>query len=236
MTTQSPTLDQELPLVEHLREFRNRLIISLVTLVVTTAIAFPFADQALQILISPLDQKPIALDPTDTIVQYFRVALVGGVAFAMPMILYQIVAFLLPALTNRERRYLIFFIPFATLLFVGGVLFASLVALPVSVTWLQDFGTNFAENQYNLAYYIEFVTTMLLGLGLGFETPLVIYFLAKLGIVTYPFLIKNTRWAFLVTAILAAVLTPTPDPLTMLVVLIPLFLLYLLGVLLARFA
>lgn len=236
MTAQTPTLDQELPLVEHLREFRNRLIIALVSLVVTTAIAFPFADQALQILISPLDQKPIALDPTDTIVQYFRVALVGGVALAMPMILYQIVAFLLPALTNRERRYLLFFIPFATLLFAGGVLFASLVALPVSVSWLQDFGTNFAENQYNLAYYIEFVTTMLLGLGLGFETPLVIFFLAKLGIVTFPFLVKNTRWAFLVTAILAAVLTPTPDPLTMLVVLVPLFLLYLLGVLLAKFA
>lgn len=236
MTAQTPTLDQELPLVEHLREFRNRLIIALVSLVVTTAIAFPFADQALQILISPLDQKPIALDPTDTIVQYFRVALVGGVALAMPMILYQIVAFLLPALTNRERRYLLFFIPFATLLFAGGVLFASLVALPVSVSWLQDFGTNFAENQYNLAYYIEFVTTMLLGLGLGFETPLVIFFLAKLGIVSFPFLVKNTRWAFLVTAVLAAVLTPTPDPLTMLVVMVPLFLLYLLGVLLAKFA
>jgi sec-independent protein translocase protein TatC len=236
MTTQDVTLDQELPLVEHLREFRNRLIIALVTLVVTTAIAFPFADQALQILISPLEQKPIALNPTDTIVQYFRVALVGGISLGMPMILYQIVAFLLPALTNRERRYLFFFLPFATLLFIGGVLFAAIVALPVSVAWLQDFGTTFAENQYNLPYYIEFVTTMLLGLGLGFELPLVIYFLAKLGIVTYPFLVKNTRWAFLITSILAAVLTPTPDPLTMMVVLIPLFLLYLLGVLLAKFA
>jgi sec-independent protein translocase protein TatC len=236
MTTDNPALDRELPLVEHLREFRNRLVIVLVTLAVTTALCMPFADRALELLISPLDQKPIALSPTDTIVQYFRVALVGGVAFAMPMMLYQIVAFLLPALTRRERRYLFFFLPFATLLFAGGVLFAALIALPVSVSWLQDFGTNFAENQYNLPYYVEFVTTMLLGLGLGFELPLVIYFLAKLGIVTYPFLVKNSRWAFLITAIIAAVLTPTPDPLTMLVVLVPLFMLYLLGVLLARFA
>lgn len=236
MTAQSPTIDQEMPLVEHLREFRSRLIIALLSLVVTTAIAFPFAEQALQILISPLDQKPQAVNPTDTIAVYFQVALVGGVALAMPMILYQIVAFLLPALTNRERRYLLFFLPFATLLFVGGVAFAAIIALPVSVAWLQDFGTGFAENQYILTYYVEFVTTMLVGLGIGFETPLVIYFLTKLGIVSYPFLVKNTRWAFLITAVLAAVLTPTPDPLTMLVVMVPLFLLYLLGVLLAKFA
>jgi sec-independent protein translocase protein TatC len=236
MTTDNPTLDREMPLVEHLREFRNRLVIALVTLAVTTALAFPFADQALQILVSPLDRKPVALGPTDSIVQYFKVAMVGGVALAMPMILYQIVAFLLPALTTRERRYLFFFLPFATLLFAGGVLFAATLALPVSVAWLQDFGGEWVINQYNLAYYVEFVTTMLLGLGIGFELPLVIYFLAKLGIVSYPFLLKNTRWAFLITAIIAAVLTPTPDPLTMMVVLIPLFMLYLLGVLLARFA
>jgi sec-independent protein translocase protein TatC len=236
MTTQDVTLDQELPLVEHLREFRNRLVVVLITLVVTTLLAFPLADRALVILVSPLDQTPIALGPTDSIVQYFKVALVGGIALAMPMILYQIVAFLLPALTNRERRYLFFFLPFATLLFIGGILFAAVIALPISVAWLQDFGGEWVVNQYNLAYYVEFVTTMLLGLGLGFELPLIIYFLAKLGIVTYPFLVKNTRWAFLITSILAAVLTPTPDPMTMIVVLIPLFLLYLLGVLLAKFA
>lgn len=236
MTTEAPSIDQEMPLVEHIREFRNRLIVALVTLAITTAIAFPFADRALQILVSPLDQTPIALSPTDAIVQYFKVALVGGVALAMPMILYQIVAFLLPALTSRERRYIFIFLPFATLLFVGGVLFAALIALPVSVAWLQNFGTEWVVNQYNLAYYVEFVTTMLLGLGIGFELPLVIYFLTKLGILNYPFLVKNTRWAFLITAIIAAVLTPTPDPLTMMVVMIPLFLLYLMGVLLARFA
>lgn len=235
-TAELPQLDKEMSLVDHLREFRDRLIVALVTLLVTTAISMPFAEWALTILVSPLDQVPIALNPTDTIVQYFKVAVVGGISLGMPMILYQIVAFLLPALTNREKRYLLFFLPFATILFVSGVLFAALVALPVSISWLQDFGTGFAENQYSLPYYVEFVTTMLLGLGLGFEMPLIIFFLAKLGIVTFPFLIKNTRWAFLITAVVAAIITPTPDPLTMMVVLIPLFGLYLLGVLLAKFA
>lgn len=237
MSAESEPLDGEaMPLIEHLREFRNRLIISLVALVVTTGLSMPFAEKALVILVSPLTQKPQALDPTTTIVQYFKVGLVGGVAMAMPVILYEIIAFLMPALTRRERRYLFFFLPLGTLLFTGGILFGAYVALPISLRFLQSFGQSFAEIQYTLESYISFVTTLLLALGLGFQTPLVIFFLAKLGIVNYRMLLKNTRWAFLITAILAAVLTPTPDPFTMLVVMAPLFLLYLLGVLFARFA
>lgn len=237
MTTQDELYEGEaLPLVEHLREFRNRLVIALSSLLVTTMLAMPFAENVLVLLVSPLKNKPQALAPTDTIVQYFKVALVGGVVMAMPIILYQLVAFLLPALTRREKRMLFFFLPMGTLFFIGGVLFAVFVALPTSLTFLQGFGSSFAEDQYRLEEYISFVTTMMLALGVGFQTPLVIFFLAKLNVVSFPFLIQNTRWAFLITAILAALLTPTPDPLTMLVVMAPLFLLYLLGVLLARFA
>jgi sec-independent protein translocase protein TatC len=227
---------EELPLTEHLREFRNRLVICLLALAVTTAVFMPFADQAILLLTEPLDRKPIALNPTDTITQWFKVAMVGGVALSMPVILYQIIAFLLPALTRREQRYLFLFLPGGTLLFVLGLWFGLQFALPASLGFLQDFGEVFAENQYRLGEYISFVTTMLLALGIGFQTPLVVFFLAKLGIVTYPFLVKNIRWAFLLTSILAAVLTPSPDPQTMLVVMIPLFLLYLFGVFLARFA
>ncbi len=229
-------LDQELPLVEHLREFRTRLIIALLSVVVATVVCMPFADKALQLLITPLINKPQALEPTDTIVQYFKVGMVGGIALSMPVILYQIVAFLMPALTSRERRQLFIFLPLGTFFFIGGLAFGAFVALPISLTFLQSFGQEFAEIQYTLPSYTSFVTTMLLALGIGFETPLVIYFLAKLGIVNYSFLLKNTRWAFLITAILAAVLTPTPDPFTMMVVMVPLFLLYMLGVLMAKFA
>lgn len=234
--TEDPYEGEALPLVEHLREFRNRLIIALVAILVATIVMTPLAEPALNLLISPLEVKPQALSPTDTLLQWFRVAMVGGITLAMPVILYEIVAFLLPALTRREKRYLFFFLPVATFFFLGGVLFGALVALPISLNFLQNFGESFAEIQYRLEDYVSFVTTLLLALGLGFETPLVIFFLVKLGIVQHSTLVKNIRWAFLITAILAAVLTPTPDPWTMLVVMIPLFLLYLLGVLFARFA
>lgn len=237
MTTQDDLYEgQAIPLVEHLRELRQRLIVALIALVVTTAFCMIFADQALQILISPLENKPLALGPTDTVVQYFRVAFVGGVALAMPVILYEITAFLLPALTRRERHFFLLFLPTGTLLFVLGILFGVWIAVPASLNFLQHFGEEFAQIQYRLGDYISFVTTLLLALGLGFQTPLVIFFIAKLGIVTYPTLVKNIRWAFLVTAILSAVLTPTPDPWNMLVVMGPLFILYLIGVFLARFA
>ncbi|MDQ4075035.1 MAG: twin-arginine translocase subunit TatC [Chloroflexota bacterium] len=227
---------EAMPLVEHLREFRDRLIKALIGLIIGMAISMPFAEQVLKVLVRPLNYTPIALSPTDTIVQYIRVSFIGGVALAMPIILYQVIAFLLPALTQREKRYLFVFLPAGTILFVVGLLFGAFVAVPLSIFFLQNFGEEFAVNQWHLERYISFVTTLLLALGLGFQTPLVIFFIAKLGIVNYATLTKNIRWAFLITAILAAVLTPTPDPWNMLVVMAPLFLLYLLGVLLARWA
>lgn len=225
-----------MPLISHLRELRDRLIKAILALILGTVLAMPFTDQAMVFLISPLTNKPQALNPTDAVVQWFKVAFVGGVAIGMPIILYQLIAFLVPALTRRERRYLLLFLPGGTLLFVAGLMFGGFVAVPASLRFLQGFGSEFALHQYRLSEYVSYVTTLLLALGLGFQTPLVIFFIAKLGIVTYPTLIKNIRWAFLVTAILAAVLTPTPDPWNMFVVMLPLFILYLMGVFFSRWA
>ena len=238
MATANPNAyeGETMPLVEHLRELRNRLILSLIALFVCTLICLPFVESALIILTSQLNNPPIVINPTGVIVPYFKVSIIGGIALAMPIILYQITGFFLPALTKHEKRILYIFLPTGTLFFIAGVLFAAFVAMPFSLNFLQLFGEAYTQIQYTLDSYISFVTTMLLALGVAFQTPLVIYFVAKLGIVSYPTLVNNIRWAFLVTAIVAAVITPTPDPFTMLIVMAPLFLLYLLGVFLARFA
>ncbi len=228
--------DKPMPLTEHLRELRSRMWRALLALAATTLISSFFAGRFLQILERPLVLKPQAITPTETIVVYFKVALIMGIALAMPVILYEVIAFLLPGLTPRERRYLFFFIPMATLLFISGILFAALVALPAALRFLQYFGQSYAEIQWTLSSYVSFVTTVLLWNGLGFQTPLIIFLLVKLDIVRYETLRKNWRWAFLVAAVLAAIITPTPDPFNMMVVMFPLFFLYLLGVLLARFA
>lgn len=236
----NPNLDEYLgepmPLVEHLRELRDRLIKALLALAVTTAVSMLFANRFLIFLVEPLPVKPQSITPTEPIVTYFKVALILGLAAAMPVIVYQVVAYLLPALTRREARYLFILVPAATILFALGVAFGSMIALPAALRFLSGFGTDFSQFQPSLDEYVSFITTVLLWLGLSFQTPLVIFFLAKLRIVSYHSLVKNIRWAVLIVVIIAAVITPTPDPFNMLIVAVPLMLLYLLGVLLARFA
>lgn len=228
--------DKAMPLTEHLRELRDRTLRALLALAITTAFGSVFAGRFLEILERPLLLKPQAITPTETIVVYFKVALILGIALAMPVILYEVIAFLLPGLTRQERRYLFFFIPTGTLLFIAGLLFAAFIALPAALRFLQYFGQSYAEIQWTLSSYVSFVTTVLLWNGLGFQTPLVIFILAKLDIVRYETLRQNWRWAFLISAIIAAIITPTPDPFNMTIVMLPLFFLYLLGVFLARFA
>jgi len=176
------------------------------------------------------------VDPTEGFVTYFRVALVLGLVLAIPVILYQVVAFVLPALRRRERRYLYLLLPGAALMFALGLTFGYFVVLPRSINFLAEFMIQYAEPNWRLLNYIAFVTNLLFLVGVVFLTPLVVYILSKLGIVSPAFLTRYRRHAIVVLSVLAAVLTPTPDPFTMFIVLIPMILLYELGILLARFA
>jgi len=224
-------------LMEHLRELRDRLVIITIALCITTVISTVFAWQLFQVLVLPLGGRvPQAISPTETIITYFKVALIAGVVLAMPVIIYQIMRFLLPGLMPKEKRYLYVLVPSASIMFLLGVSFTAFIMLPRMVAFLMAFGSGFVEQQWTLDEYISFVTSLLFWIGLAFETPLVMFFLAKMKIVSYKTLIKNFRFAFLIVAIIAAVITPTPDPFNMLIVMVPLFGLYAFGVLLARLA
>jgi len=224
-------------LLDHLRELRSRLVIIAIALAITTTFSAIFAWRIFEILVIPLGGRvPQAISPTETIVTYFKVALIAGVVLAMPVIVYQLGRFFLPGLLPNEKRYLYILVPSASFMFLLGVAFTALIMLPRMVAFLMTFGSSFVEQQWTLDEYISFVTSLLFWIGLAFETPLVIFFLARMKIVTYESLVKNFRFAILVVAILAAVITPTPDPFNMLIVMVPLLGLYGLGVILARLA
>ena len=228
---------QVMPLMEHLKEMRTRLIWIFAVLFVTTAISFLFAKQAFVILMVPLgDAKLQALRPTETLGNYMKVALLSGLILAMPMIVYQVGRFILPGLTKKEIKYLIFLVPGATLCFLTGVAFAYFIMLPASIGFLQTFMADLIEQQWTVGDYLSFVTALLFWIGVAFELPLFVYFLAKAGIIDAQTLRKNRKYALVVIAILAAVITPTVDPLNMALVMGPLIVLYELGVILARFA
>lgn len=234
-----PELDDELrmTLIEHLEELRQRLIKSVIALGVATLFSLIFARQVLEAFRALLPgEAPLqAFTPTETYVVYFKVSLMCGLAFAMPVIIYQLIAFVVPGLTRQERRWLFMVAPGAGVLFVAGLLFAYFVILPFGLPILQGFLSDLVVQQWRLDYYVSFVVRFLIITGLIFETPLVIFFLSKLGLITQERLARSRRYAIVIAAGVAAILTPTTDPFTMILVMGPMILLYELGVLLARF-
>lgn len=226
-----------MPLMEHLRELRTRLIRAFIALAITTAGSFVFAKQVLVILIAPMgDTLPQALKPTESLGNYMKVALICGVTLAMPFIVYQIGRFVAPGLTRKEKRYLILLVPGATLCFVSGVAFAYFVMLPAAIPFLQGFMADIIEQRWAIGEYLSFVTSLLFWIGVAFELPLFVYFLTKLGIIDARTLSKNRKYAVVIIAVLAAVITPTVDPVNMTLVMGPLIVLYELGVILAKIA
>lgn len=229
--------ETEMTLWEHLDELRSRIIKVVLVLVVTTALSTVFTQQGLEILISPLGaQIPQTIKPTESFSVYFRIALLGGVTLSMPMIIYQAIRFILPGLLPNERKYLFYLLPWVPLCFASGVAFAVLIVLPAAINFMQRFLDTVIENRWTLDNYIAFVTRAAFWMGVVFQTPLLILLLAKLHIVTPRQLARYRKYAVLVIAIIAAIITPTPDPVNMGIVMVPLYLLYEVGILLAKIA
>jgi sec-independent protein translocase protein TatC len=229
--------DKELSLMEHFVELRKRLIIAFIALIVTTGFCMIFAEKGLQLMIRPLGDKiPQAIGVTESFIVYFRVAFIGGLGLAMPIIVFEIVSFLLPGLLPSERKYLYFLIPGVFFCFLLGMAFAAFVMLPAAISFMQGFLTTIVDNRWTLDNYVSFVTQVMFWMGLVFQMPLILFFLGKLGLVTPKSLAKFRKWAILLTAVIAAVVTPTPDPVNMMIVMVPLYMLYEVGVLLTRFA
>lgn len=227
---------------EHLVELRYRTIKAGLALIAASAVSVLFTGKVMQILVRPAgDLKPIFLTPTELFFTYFKVALMVGVLLALPYLIFQLLAFVAPAMEDpKEKRYfrnLVFFgtVP-GTIFFLAGVTFCYVVMLPFALGYLKSFGANIAEPQWTIASYISFVLTFMLGMGVVFETPLVMYVAARMGLMSTRKYISYWRHAVVLIFVVAAVVTPTPDPFNLLLVATPLLMLYGLGILLSRFA
>ncbi|MBC8334047.1 MAG: twin-arginine translocase subunit TatC [Anaerolineales bacterium] len=221
----------------HVEEFRTRLGRVIIGLLVTFSISLAFTEQVLQILLDYMNAvKPVALHPTESIVVYFRVAMLLGVVLVMPYLLYQILAFFLPGLKRSERRILVTSVFGLGFFFALGVTFAAFVMVPLAVGYLQGFMNDLVQPTYSIDGYISFVTTIMLSAGIIFETPLLLGLIARMGLVTAKQLSKGRRVALVSIAVLAAVVTPTPDAFNMLLVMAPLVVLYEVGIFLAWLA
>ncbi len=226
---------KKLTIIEHLEELRTRLVISAIALLVATGLSLIFTGRFLEFLLVPAGGiKPVFLKPTEMFITYFKVAIIGGAALSMPVIVYQLIRFIVPGLKPSEKRYLYILVPATTVLFVLGLAFAYWVLLPFALRYLLTFGGDIANAMISISEYISFVTTLMLWMGVAFELPIIIVFLAKLRVVSYKQLRGYWKYALVGAFLIAAIITPTPDPFNQTLVAVPLYLLYEVGVLFAR--
>ncbi len=222
----------QMSFLDHLNELRYRITRAAIALFIGTVIGFPLARPLLQYLQIPYGERFQALDPTATVVSYFRVSLLVGGIIAIPIITYQLLMFVLPGLTNKEKKRLLTALPAITLLFLIGALFSWFVLIPPALDFLQSFQNDIFRAEWTADGYLGFVTALVFWMGVAFETPLIFFVLSLLGMVSARVLIKNWRIAIVGSGIAAAFITPTIDPVNMFLVMGPLLTLYVISIIL----
>lgn len=230
--------EEELPRMgffDHLEEFRRRLIVCLIAVFVTFLACWAWAPQIFDFLATPLrrvlpaGQNLSYTTLTEPFMMYFRVALFAGIIAASPIILWQLWLFVAPALYRREKRYVWPFILAGVFFFLAGCAFGYYEAFPLVVAFLVGMGKNF-NAVITINEYLSTAMKIIMGLGLCFEMPILIFFLARMGVVSERWLLAKFKYAVLIIFIIAAVITPTPDIATQCVFAVPMILLYLLGI------
>ncbi len=225
-------------ILEHLQELRTRLIWCVIGLVVGVVISTIFTHQLLEFLIQPAkDRAPEAHIVSNKVLgnftTYFKVSLLGGLIIAMPVFVYQALMFVLPGLTPQEKKWVLPIVFGIFVCFAIGVAFAYYVTLPPAMSFLLNFNKDTAENFITITDYIDFTTRMLFWIGVTFETPIFILALASFGVITGRKLLSWWRYVIVLAFLIAAIVTPTPDPLTQTLVAVPMLGLYGIGVVLA---
>ncbi|HAM39933.1 MAG TPA: twin-arginine translocase subunit TatC [Candidatus Omnitrophica bacterium] len=233
----APPESSRLSVGEHLQELRHRLAVSLLAVAAAAVVSLAFADRLLAWLKRPAEPYLTRLaffSPAEGLMAYLKVTLIAGLALAMPVVLYQMWAFVRPALSWKERASGIAFVWWGSLLFALGGAFAYTVCLPLFLKLLLTVGGGAFEPVISVNHYLSFVTGVIVLCGITCELPLVVVMLTRLGVVSPAWLRRMRPLAWLTMLILAAVLTPTTDAVSLMFVAIPMALLYEAGLVIAR--
>jgi sec-independent protein translocase protein TatC len=238
-TPADPGEEKEMSFFDHLEELRWRIIKALLGVVIGTILVWVFIDNVMnEMLLRPIlmlnknlspGQQPIHLQnlkPFGQVFLYMQVAIIGGIVLSVPNLLYQLWAFIAPGLMPKERRYIKSIVFFSSFCFLSGIAFAYFVMLPFALQFFAGFGSPEIANNIAINEYMNFVVSVMLAAGVVFELPMVSWFLSKLGIVTPSFMRHYRRHAFVIIFVLSAFLTPGTDPVSQILLAIPLLILY----------
>jgi sec-independent protein translocase protein TatC len=220
----------------HVGALRRHLVRAALVMSAVTILAFAFASKIIDLLAYPVGgiSALVAIDPTEPIGTFMRVSLLTAFAVTLPYLILEIWLFVGPGLSRDSRIFGLYAIPIAVVFFIGGMAFAYFVLLPQAIPFLVNFGG--ITSQIRPSSYIRFVTSIMFWIGIAFQFPLIIYVLARVGLVKAKVLSANWRLAVVIIAIISAMITPTIDPVNMALVMGPMIVLYFFGILLAKFA
>lgn len=220
-----PDVQTEQPLRDHLQEFRKRLIICLVVVAIAAWACYNYVDDIIALLSGPAG-KLYFMNPSEVFFTYMEIALYAGILFTLPVLLYEVWAFVAPALWPEERRAVLVILPTAVILFYVGLVFAYYLVIPAAVTFFMGFATQTLQPMFSLESYLSFILALTLPFGFIFELPLIVVFLAKIGLVTGDFLKGKRKILIVIAFIFAAVVSPTTDIFTQTMIAVPLIVLY----------
>jgi len=238
----STNSEEKMPLTSHLQELRTRLVRCLTVVGIGFVGCYFFKDYLFAIITKPLaDAMPkhshmIYTGLPEAFFIYMKIAFFASLFLTSPYTLYQVWKFISPGLYKQEKRYVVPFVISSSLLFIGGVLFGYFVALPPAFAFFLEFSTDFLKPMISFREYLDLSLKFLLAFGLSFEMPVFIFFMTKIRIVNSRMLSRQRRWAILLIFIAAAVLTPSPDALSQILMAIPLLFLYEVSIVVARLA
>ncbi len=230
--------EREMTFLEHLEELRWRIIYALIGLVVGAVICWIFIDFLVEdVLLKPAKDNGLVLQnlkPFGQLFLYVQVAIIGGAVLSLPNIFYQLWKFIAPALRKSERKYILWIVFYSTFSFLVGIAFAYYVMIPMAFKFVQQFGTELIKNEFAVDEYVSIIISVILAAGCVFELPMISFFLTKLGILTPDFMKKYRRHSIVIIMILAAFLTPGADPVSQVILAVPLALLYELSILISK--
>ena len=218
--------------LEHLDELRKRLVITVLALLVGFLVCFAFIGPIFDFIMRPLQEilpdggRLVYTEPTEAFFLYIKIAALAGLMLAMPVILSQLWLFVTPGLYAHEKRFAIPFVVLASGFFVGGALFSHFVLFPVAWTFFAGFASDYMEFMPRIQPAFSLYVRLILACGVVFQMPTLVFFLARVGVVTAGFLGRNIKYAILLIFIFAAVLTPTGDPVTLSMMAAPMIALY----------
>lgn len=227
----------KLTFIEHAQELRKRLFFSILIIIIVFFIFFTFSKPLLKFLVEPLNKlgyKPIAIKVYEALFARMKASFFASLIASSPIWLWLLIGFIIPALNKKEKRMFFIILLFCIVLLICGFFFSYKVLIPISLNYLSSLGDDVIQNQPSIEFYLNYFLILFFATGIGFQLPLVLLFLSKINIINYRVLSKGRKFAIIILLIIAAVITP-PDVVSQIILFIPLYLLYEIGVILVFF-